>query len=68
MGSEKLIFDNRSSRPLYQIIDKAIEAYENFFDPDCRYVEVTWKGGLLFHMTENKRSRTIRITDIPEED
>ena len=66
MEHEKLIFDNRSSQPLSDIINEALDAYYDYFDSDCRYVEVTWNG-LLFHMTQNARSRTIRITDLPKD-
>ena len=59
---ERLIIDNRSSRPLYEAYEQAFEFY---FPEWCEeYVTQAMKcHGFAFYMLTNKDSITIQIYD-----
>ena len=59
---ERLIIDNRSSRPLYEAYEQAFNFY---FEEWCEEYEtqaMTWNG-FVFYMRTNKDSITIQIYD-----
>jgi len=62
MTRERIIFDNRSSKPLYESLNKAYDLYFEEWDDDFRSLEATWKD-LKFIIKKNKESITIVIQD-----
>ena len=59
---EKLIIDNRSSKPLYESYEAAFECYFNHWDEDCpNFACVT--DDFMFSVRTNKESVTITIFD-----
>ena len=63
MKREKLIIDNRSSKPLYECYDKAFDFYFEDWSEEYSRQALTW-GDFKFYMTTNKDSVTIQIYDI----
>ena len=62
---ERLIIENRSSRPLYQAYEQAFNFY--FHEWSEEYDNQTmWWNGLVFCMRTNKESITIHIYDDAE--
>lgn len=59
---ERVIFDNRSSHPLYESIEHAYDAYLQYWDGECKSYFVTC-GDFLFYVKTNKNSITIQIYD-----
>ena len=59
---EKLIIDNRSSKPLYESYEKAFDFY---FQEWCEEYKAQAMvcGKFKFYMTTNKESITIQIYD-----
>lgn len=62
MRKEKIIFDNRSSRPLYESYEKAFDFYFQYYDEGCS-AQVLSSGNFRFYMTTNKDSITIKFFD-----
>lgn len=62
---EKLIIDNRSSRPLYEVYDKAFDFYFHEWAEEYGTQAATWND-LVFFMRTNKDSITIQIYDHKE--
>ena len=60
---EKLIIDNRSSRPLYDVYEQAFDFYFQEWSEDYKMQAMTWNG-LAFYMKTNKDSITIQINDV----
>ena len=60
---ERLIFDNRSSKPLYESYGKAFDFYFEEWSEEFKSQAMTW-GDFKFYMTTNKNSITIQIYDI----
>ena len=59
---ERLIIDNRSSRPLYEAYEQAFNFYFNDLCEECDS-QIMITVGFEFHMTTNKNSVTIQIYD-----
>ena len=59
---ERLIIDNRSSRPLYGAYDKAFDFYFQEWTEEHDTQALTWNG-FVFYMQTNKDSITIQIYD-----
>lgn len=62
---EKLIIDNRSSRPLSEVYDEAFGFYFHEWAEEYGTQVMTWNG-LVFYMRTNKYSITIQIYDHKE--
>lgn len=60
---EKIIFDNHSSKPLYESFEKAFDCYFEHWGDDCPNFAMTW-GDFKFNVKTNKNSITIQIFDI----
>jgi hypothetical protein len=63
MKRERIIFDNQSSRPLYEVVGLAFDAYFENWEDNLRDFAVTWKD-LKFFITKNKASIRIIIQDL----
>jgi len=59
---ERLIIDNRSSRPLYEAYDKAFDFYFQEWTEEHDTQAMIWNG-FVFYMQTNKDSITIQIYD-----
>lgn len=59
---ERLIIDNRSSRPLYEAYEMAFEFYFQEWTEEYRDQAMTWNG-FVFFMRTNKESITIQVYD-----
>ena len=59
---ERLIIDNRSSRPLYEAYEQAFNFYFNDWCEECNR-QIMIVGGFQFYMTTNINSVTIQIYD-----
>ncbi len=59
---EKLIFDNRSSKPLYESYEAAFDCYFQHWSEEQPNFAVTW-GEFKFYVRTNKVSITIQIYD-----
>jgi len=62
---ERLIIDNRSSRPLYEAYDKAFDFYFQEWTEEYDTQAMIWNG-FVFYMRTNKDSITIQIYDHKE--
>ena len=62
---ERLIIDNRSSRPLYEVYDMAFDFYFEDWTEERDTQVMTWNG-FEFYMRTNKDSITIQIYDHKE--
>ena len=62
---ERLIIDNRSSRPLYEVYDKAFDFYFQEWTEEYNTQAMVWKD-FAFYMRTNKDSITIQIYDHKE--
>ncbi len=63
MKKERIILDNRSSRPLYEVYEMAFDFY--FQEWSEEYIsQAMARGDFLFLMTTNKKSITIKIYDL----
>lgn len=65
MRNEKLIIDNRSSKPLYEAYEKAFDFYFQAWNEVYKTQAMVW-GDLTFYMKTNKESITIQIYDHEE--
>ena len=59
---ERLIIDNRSSRPLYEAYEQAFDFYFQEWCEEYDTQAMTWNG-FVFYMRTNKDSITIQIYD-----
>lgn len=59
---ERLIFDNRSSKPLYESYEKAFDFYFQEWSEEYKSQAMVW-GDFKFYMTTNKDSIMIQIYD-----
>ena len=59
---ERLIIDNRSSRPLYEAYEQAFNFYFEEWCEEYDTQAMTWNG-FVFYMRTNKDSITIQIYD-----
>jgi len=59
---ERLIIDNRSSRPLYEAYEQAFDFYFQEWCEEYDTQTMTWNG-FVFYMRTNKDSITIQIYD-----
>ena len=59
---ERLIIDNRSSRPLCEAYEQAFEFYFQDWCEECYAQAMIWNG-FVFFMRTNKDSITIQIYD-----
>ena len=62
MTKERLIIDNRSSRPLYETYETAFDCYFQHWSEEQPNFVVTWNG-FIFYVRTNKESITIQIYD-----
>lgn len=62
---EKLIIDNRSSRPLYESYEAAFDCYFQHWSEEEPNYACTWKD-FVFYVRTNKTAITIKIYDSPE--
>lgn len=62
MTHERIILDNRSSKPLYESYGYALDFYWQEFDIAYKEQAMTYKG-FKFYMKTNKDSVTIQIYD-----
>ena len=60
--SEKLIMDNRSSKPLFEVYDKAFDFYFQEWSEEYKKQAMVL-GDLTFYRITNKESVTIQIYD-----
>jgi hypothetical protein len=65
MKNEKLIIDNRSSKPLFEVYEKAFDFYFQEWCDEYKTQAMVW-GGFTFYMITNKESITIQIYDNEE--
>lgn len=63
MKKERIILDNRSSRPLYEAYEMAFDFYFQEWSEEC-ISQAMARGDFLFLMTTNKKSITIKIYDL----
>lgn len=63
MKREKIIFDNRSSKPLYEVYEQAFDFYFQEWSEEYKQQAMTC-GDIVLYMTTNKESITIQIYDI----
>ena len=66
MKRERIIFDNRSSKPMYEFLTKEYDAYFEEWDDDLRSLIATWRD-LVFFIKKNKASVTIIIQDLQDD-
>ena len=59
---ERLIIDNRSSRPLYEAYEQAFDCYINEWSEE-HVTQAMTCNGFAFYMRTNKDSITIQIYD-----
>ena len=62
MKQNRIIFDNRSSKPLYESYEKAFDLYFQCWCEDYKTQAAT-HGDFKFFMITNKKSITIQIYD-----
>lgn len=62
MTREKLIFDNRSSKPLYESIELAYNLYFECWDKEQPNFAAS-TDDFIFNIKTNKKSVTIQIYD-----
>ena len=62
MERERLIIDNRSSRPLYETYETAFDCYFQHWSEEQPNFAVTWNG-FIFYVRTNKEGITIQIYD-----
>lgn len=62
MKQNRIIFDNRSNKPLYESYEKAFDFYFQCWCEEYKTQAATW-GDLKFFMITNKKSITIQIYD-----
>ena len=62
MRNEKLIIDNRSSKPLYEAYEQAFDFYFQEWNEVYKTQAMVWDD-LKFYMITNKESITIQIYD-----
>lgn len=63
MTRDKIIFDNHSSKPLYESFEKAFDCYFENWGEDCKNFDMSW-GDFIFQVRTNSKSITIKIFDI----
>jgi hypothetical protein len=63
MTRERIILDNRSSMPLYEVYEMACNFYFQEWSEEC-ISQAMVHGDFLFLMTTNKKSITIKIYDL----
>lgn len=63
---ERIIFDNRSSKPMYEFLTKAYDVYFDWWEDDLSSIIATWKD-LAFFVKKNKASVTIIIQDLKDD-
>lgn len=62
LSKERIILDNRSSKPLYESFEYAMDLYFQEWDEAYKEQVMTYKG-FTFYMKTNKDSITIQIYD-----
>lgn len=62
MKNEKLIFDNRSSKPLFEVYEKAFDFYFQEWSEEYKTQAIVCDG-TTYYMVTNKESVTIQIYD-----
>lgn len=62
MKQDRIIFDNRSSKPLYESYKKAFDFYFQCWSEEYKTQAATC-GDFKFFMITNKKSITIQIYD-----
>lgn len=63
MINERLIIENRSSRPLYESYDTAFNMYFEHWSEEYKDITMT-RGDFKFYIRRNKKGLSIFIYDI----